>query len=186
MLNWPPMGEATNRPPVKLVLGTIYQDETLLQQALIQLQTLYGPIDFSLYGLPFSHTSYYQAEMGIHLQKSFFSFEHLIAPEDLVEIKLRTNQIENEYMIEKRRRINLDPGYLTAAKLILATTKNQRQRIYLSQGIYAEPELYFHDKSFTPWEWSYPDYCTPEYIAVFNQIRKIYQQQIKAQDLLFI
>jgi len=77
------------------------------------------------------------------------------------------------------RRINIDPGYLDLAKLILASTKDFRHRIYLNKGIYADLTLFYQNKTFQTWEWTFPDYKTAEYIAIFNQIREIYTKQIK-------
>jgi hypothetical protein len=39
------------------------------------------------------------------------------------------------------RPLNLDPGYLTEAKLVLATTKDRNHRLYLDRGIFAEVTL---------------------------------------------
>jgi len=61
----------------------------------------------------------------------------------------------------------------------LATTKNRDHRIYIGQGIFAEVTLHFRGKSFRAWEWTYPDYATPEYIAIFNEIRALYREQVK-------
>ena len=77
------------------------------------------------------------------------------------------------------RIINIDPGYLDLSKLILASTKDYKHRIYLTKGIYAEVTLFYQDKTFCPWEWTYPDYKTGEYIEIFNRIRQIYAEQIK-------
>jgi len=75
-------------------------------------------------------------EMGKPLFRQFLSFEKLISPEQLVEIKLFTNQLEQESAEQGRRRVNLDPGYLSLDHLVLATGKPCAHRIYLSQGIW--------------------------------------------------
>jgi len=80
---------------------------------------------------------------------------------------------------ERLRRVNIDPGYLDLSRLVLASTKDFSHRIYLNQGVYAETTLIFKAKTFQPLEWTYPDYRTSEYIEIFNQIREIYNQQIK-------
>jgi len=76
--------------------------------------------------------------------------------------------------------VNIDPGYLDQAKLVLASTKNYVHRVYLNDGIYAELTLFFQDKSFQPWQWTYPDYRTPEYIGIFNHIRELFADQVKS------
>ncbi|MBU3958775.1 MAG: DUF4416 family protein, partial [Candidatus Omnitrophica bacterium] len=100
-------------------------------------------------------------------------------PHTLAKIKIITNQIEKKLSSAESRRINIDPGYLTLAKLILATTKDYRHRIYLRKGIYAEVTLSYQGKTFCPWEWTFADYKTVEYIDIFNRIRELYAQQIK-------
>ena len=80
---------------------------------------------------------------------------------------------------ERNRSINLDPGYISGSKLVLATCKNYSHRIYLDKGIYAEVTLHFQDATFKPWPWTYPDYKSEGYIQSFNKIREIYLKQLK-------
>ena len=79
-----------------------------------------------------------------------------------------------------RRRVNLDPGYVDQAKLVLATTKDRQHRLYLGRGIYGEVTLRFTGGRFEPWEWTYPDYRTPEYRVFFETVRRRYRQQLAA------
>ena len=124
---------------------------------------------------------YFSRELGENLGRKFLGFERLIDPEELASIKLLTNQLEGKFSEGGARRINLDPGYVDSAKLVLATTKNRDHRIYIGQGIFAEVTLHFRGKSFRAWEWTYPDYATPEYIAIFNEIRALYRQQMYSE-----
>ncbi len=110
--------------------------------------------------------------MGPGLQRQFISFKKPISPLELVRIKLWCNAVEQRrFSSGGKRCVNIDPGYLTLSKLVLATTKDHQHRLYLGKGIFAEVTLRFRDKTFMKWEWTYPDYCTPEYIAIFNHIR---------------
>jgi hypothetical protein len=144
-----------------------------------ELVAQFGPLDYESALMPWEFTDYYSRELGENLLRKFLAFERLIEPERLAEIKLFTNQLEAKFSEGGVRRINLDPGYLDSAKLVLATTKNRDHRIYIGQGIFAEVTLRFRGKSFRAWEWTYPDYATPEYIAFFNQIRALYREQMK-------
>ena len=45
--------------------------------------------------LPFRYTRYYESEMGADLRRRLVSFQNLIAPDTLPEIKLATNALEN-------------------------------------------------------------------------------------------
>jgi len=163
----------------KLIIGFIFKEEIVFNKAKAILERKFGRIDFQSQILSFIHTDYYAEEFGQDLKKKFISFQKLITPQQLAGIKILTNKIENYLSREGKRRINIDPGYLDLSKLILATTKDYRHRIYLNRGIYAEVTLFYQGKSFQSWEWTYPDYRTPEYIAIFNQIRELYAQQTK-------
>ncbi len=177
------MGTAEIRPPVKLIAGFIFKNENIFLKTIIKLKDKFGETDFDSKIINFTHTDYYIKEFGTPLFRCFCSFKKLIEADELPKIKLFSNKLEDETLIASSRQINVDPGYLTAGKLILASTKNQQHRIYLTKGIYAEPELFFRNKTFNPWEWTYPDYQTKEYIDVFNQIRSIYISQIKLLGL---
>ncbi len=72
-----------------------------------------------------------------------------------------------------RRRVNLDPGYLIASKLVLATTKDFAHRIYLGQGIYGEVTLnYRRGQGWQPHPWTYADYRSPLALEFFALVRK--------------
>ncbi|MDD5775195.1 MAG: DUF4416 family protein, partial [Candidatus Omnitrophica bacterium] len=134
----------------------------------------FGPIDYESPELPFKHTDYYRREFGTCLIRRFIAFSRLIVPSALASIKIRTNKIEHKTSRSGKRLVNIDPGYIDMAKLVLASTKDFCHRIYLDRGIFAEITLVYRKDSFTRQEWTYPDYRTPEYIAVFNRIRKDY------------
>jgi hypothetical protein len=155
--------------------------ERLFEEATSVLQERFGPVDLKSHIIPFDFTDYYREEMGEGLKRIFISFRQLILPEEIVEIKLHTNRIEEKFLYPgtRNRMINLDPGYIAAGKLVLATTKDHAHRVYLGKGIFAEATLRFFKGSFRPWEWTYPDYRTDEYIRIFNRIRRIYMQQIR-------
>lgn len=173
------MGRIKLSPPVKLIIGFIFKEENTYQRAKLILERRFGKIDFESDTFAFIHTDYYRDEFGQELKKRFISFSKLIPPERLAQIKLTTNKIEKKLSLEDKRLINIDPGYLDLAKLVLASTKDFRHRIYLSHGIYAEITLFYQDKTFQHWDWTFPDYRTKEYVEIFNRLREIYAQQIK-------
>jgi hypothetical protein len=178
------MGQIKPHAPVKLIIGIIIAKLERLEPLHQRLSEQFGAIDFASQILPFDYTPYYEPEMGGGLKRQFVSFESLIVPDELAPIKHLTNEIETEYALDSgARQVNLDPGYISAAKLVLASTKDHAHRIYLRQGIYAEITLRFHRKTFQPWEWTYPDYRTPAYIGIFNHIRHLYMEQLKAHGL---
>ena len=181
------MGTITIPQPVKAVIGVLTPEPCLLPTVYAKLIQHLGPIDFASELLPFTGTSYYEIEMGPGIQRQFIGFKRLVDAGMLAEMKLFTNKVEQTFTMKKpegeARRVNLDAGYLCMAKLVLATTKDNAHRIYLRDGIYAEITLRFYRKTFQPWEWSYPDYRLPTYIAIFNQIREIYRNQLENAEI---
>lgn len=167
------MGTIKKERPVKLIVGFIFGQESPLNKAKTYLERRFGRIDFESQAIPFTHTDYYENEFGKNLKRRFVSFKKLISPTDLAKIKIITNRIEKRLSRGTHRLINIDPGYLDLAKLILASTKDYKHRLYLGEGIWAEVTLFYQNKTFKPWEWTYPDYKTAEYIAIFNQIREL-------------
>ena len=147
----------------------------------------FGEVDIESNTQPFNFTDYYEEEFGENLIQKLFSFCTLIRQDELAEIKIITNDLENntidkkikKNMIRHKRKINLDPGYITLDKYILASTKNGPSRIYLNQGIYAEITLRFINKSFVPCEYTYPNYKTNDYINFLNSVRLKYKLQLR-------
>jgi len=168
------LGKTRKYNPVKLTIGFIYKDETVFAKAESKLRKRFGGIDFQSPAIDFNYTDYYEPEMGKGLRRRFISFRRLIRMEDLYRIKLYTNRLEARFLSGKNRLINIDPGYLDLAKLVLASTKDYSHRIYLRKGIFAEITLSYRNNSFSPNDWTYPDYRASEYVAIFNQIRKLY------------
>ena len=175
------MGQAKPPQPVKLIVSAFTSSDALLQQAKDALAAEWGAIDFESELLPFDHTSYYESEFGTGLVRRIWAFERLIHPGELPAIKRRTNDLEQRWAMNGRRRINLDSGYVSMAKLVLATTKNHGHRIYVGNDIYAEVTLQYRDGAFCPWPWTYPDYGTPRYCALFQEIRRQYVARLRRQ-----
>ncbi len=177
------MGAIHFPPPVKLICGVLFHPAADLEAALAALDAEFGPADLVSPTWPFDYTDYYDAETGPNVQRKFYSFERLIQADSLPDIKRRTNELE---AAEARRPdapavrpVNLDPGYLDAARLVLATTKDHAHRIYLRGGVYAEVTLAYRGGRFEPWPWTYPDYAGPRYKEFFAQVRRRYMRQLK-------
>ena len=174
------MAKAITHIPVKLIVGFISSKPSQFALARRILEKKFGEVDKETPVLDFSHTSYYEEEFGKGLGRKFLSFKNLIPLKRNYAIKLYTNKIERKLSKNNANRtINIDPGYISLAKLVLFTTKNRSHRIYVDKGIYGDLELLFIKKSFQPLEWTYPDYRTGEYIDFFNSVRATYLNQIK-------
>ncbi len=177
------MGETREPGPVKPVACVLYSDETLAARARTLLRPVLGAEDCSSAPFDFDFTDYYQAEMGKSLKRVFLSFDRLIHPGRLADLKASSNAIEAALASEAgnplRRPVNIDPGCLDLSKVVLASTKDRFQRIYIGNGIYAEPTLAYVKGEFRPFSWTYPDMRTDEIRAFFGKVRGIYERQIR-------
>ena len=157
---------------------------SLFDMAENRLEEQLGPLELKSHIFPFHYTDYYEKEIGSDINRQFLSFQKLIDPEALAEVKVFTNTLEEEFKREKAtagRPINLDPGYLASSKLVLASTKDYYHRIYLRKGIYAEVTLRYLKGAFEPFPWTYSDYRSKEYIDFFKAVRTLYMKKLSGQ-----
>lgn len=178
------MGIIKKPDPVKLFIAITYNSYIDLESLLEVLKKNYGDSDLISPIIDFSSfTDYYQPEMGANLQKCWISFKKLIHPGELPAIKHQTNELEVLLSREKEHRdVNLDPGYITRANMILATTKNYSHRIYLTDGIYGDVHYIFSNKKFQLQPWTYPDYKEDVIRHFFEKVRDVYLQQLKGRE----
>jgi len=171
--------------PVKLVCGIIAAEDVHVRKAEERLVESFGPIEARGPRVVFAGTTYYESEMGSGLRRGFIAFRDLITPENLPAIKIRTNSLEDDlqaFFGTSRRIVNLDPGYLTTAALILATAKDFSHRVPLKDGIYAHLELIFTKAGVKRLEWTYPDFRNEDHIPFFRRIRRDYLDTLQAMD----
>jgi hypothetical protein len=113
--------------------------------------------------------------MGSGLQRSFFAFAGEFARERLVEEKRAALELEAEAAARPgaavARPLNVDPGYLTRASLVLASTKDRAHRVYLGSGVFGEVTLLYERGAFRPLPWTYPDFRSERYLAFLAEVR---------------
>ncbi len=172
------MGIPQKPQDVCLICAATYSELHSVDRVKELLTDRFGAVQFQMTPFLFEFTRYYDDEMGTHLKKTIFSFARLIAPERVIEIKHLTNELEAETADRGRRSLNYDPGYIEAAKLVLATTKNFDHRLYLGDGIYGDVQLRFRNGAFTAMEWTYPDYRQQSVLDFLNNVRSWYLQQL--------
>jgi hypothetical protein len=172
------MGAIKNPDPVKLFIGMLSKEISLFDELIQKLVNTYGTPDLESPVLPWEYSDYYTDEMGGELKRKFVFFGQLIDPGTIAEIKLKTNELEQHYLNARGgRRINLDPGYLDSAKLVLVSTKNFSHRIYLDHGIYGEVTLIYSKNNYQPLLYTYRDYRSEEYLTVFRMARSLYKEK---------
>lgn len=173
---------ATPRDPLPalLVVAAFSRHPDALAWARQRLERDFGPVQRLSEAFAFNQTAYYAANMGEGLSKQFLCFGKLVPPERLAAIKVCTNALEQELAqsaaFREPRPVNLDPGLLVLGKFMLATTKDQAHRIYLSDGIFAEVTLHFREGAWVPWPWTYADYREPAVLAFLAGAREDYKR----------
>ena len=129
------MGEIHHPEPALLLLGAISRFDDALRWSRDKAVSTWGPCALESTLFQFDETTYYESTMGPELQKTFFTFEQIVGQQDLADWKRLTDEWEAEYTAlaahEVQRPLNLDPGYITQGKLVLASTKDHSHRIFL-------------------------------------------------------
>jgi len=177
------MGATGTPEPVLRIVAVFSRHAAALEWARAQCTAAWGEAAVVSEVFQFDFTSYYEKSMGAGLLKQLAAFAPLMNPEDLAASKLAANSWEEAYAdsagYEEPRPVNIDPGYISQAKLVLATTKDRDHRIYLRDGIYAEVTLHFRAGDWQPHPWTYADYQTPHYAAFFTRCRNYLREQLR-------
>lgn len=165
------------RPPEKAILfiALLLSKEftpVMMDQLRVKLLREFGEILYETPLREWNWTDYYKDEMGECLKRGFIFFKGIFDPSRLPDVKLKTNEMEEEFSANGKRKVNLDPGYITLSKVVLASTKNYCHRIYLGKGIYGEVTLYYSRHSFKPHLFTYRDYADPATVSIFNSVRE--------------
>jgi len=180
------MGAITTPGPVKLIVGMLSGRQELLAEAVGRLTAEYGPVDVSSGETPFDATDYYDEQMGAGLLRRFVAFRRLIRPEQIRPIKRATNEMEAElaaaHPAGPPRPVNLDPGYVSESKLVLASTKDYAHRIYLGEGIYAEVTLTYAGGRWVAHRHTFPDYASGAYDEFLTRARRALRGQLRSGE----
>jgi len=160
---------------VKYFCGLIYGRETAAQEALAWLEATLGASDSLSEVIPFTVTDYYRAEMGEPLFRRFVSFRAWQPPDRLPAIKAAAMEREELTAVAGKRTVNLDPGYISEANVIIATAKNHYHRVPLRDGIYAHIEYVLKDGRINFLPWTYPDFQTAPYLDFFRQLQELFK-----------
>ncbi len=170
------MGRLREATPARLFVALMHRPDFDPALLLEQLADRYGALDVRCPPYEFE-SSYYEAEMGPGLLKRFVCFAPLLPQERLAGVKRETNRLEDDGADARGRVFNLDPGIITHYSVILATTKGYAHRIYLGEGIYAEPTLLFRRGALDALPWTYPDYQTAAAQTFFREGRRRLMEQ---------
>lgn len=175
------MGAAHEFEQEKLIIGIIYNDMAVYEEAVRVLTEEFGPIDDRSEVFSFSRefSTYYDEELGGEGMRVIFSFRDLVSPDRQADIKIFTNNLEARLSVDGKRQINLDPGFISHGRLMLATTKATGFRIPLHSGIYTELTLFWAKGEWHKFPWSYRDYQSERVQNFLTRVRGKYLQQRK-------
>jgi hypothetical protein len=170
-------------PLVKPVCGLLYPkgEPEWRERAREGLVRIFGAVERESGSFAFCHTDYY-SDISPELLRCFFSFAGL-SPPKLVRWKRAAIALESgsgEGRPGGARRINVDPGYLDGARLVLASTKDNAQRIYLACGIFAEVTLCRRKSGWEGFRHTFPDFASGIYDAFLETARQDWRRDIRA------
>ncbi len=177
------MGKICDFEKEKLIVGVIYHEKEILEEAMKILNERFGECDGMCEEFSFSKefSDYYDGEIGGEGFRRIYSFKETVDASLQAEIKEFTNDIEVRFALEGNRRINLDPGFINHGRLMLATTKAAGFRIPLKRGIYTELTLFYAKGEWHKLPWSYRDYQSKKVQDFLTETRKIYLSQRKEE-----
>lgn len=172
---------------VKLIVGIFLKNKPRLVSVATELTDRFGPADAVSPWFPFDLTTYYDAEMGSPLFRRMLSFKRLIDRSTLSEIKHQTVDIEQKHARKRKRRVNIDPGYISREHVALATGKNFSHRIYAGGGVFLDLTLIYSKGSFHELPWTYPDYSLKpmkNYLMTVRQkyVHDLMQKKMKEEE----
>lgn len=178
------MGLPQPHRPVLLFTAAFSRHSEAIDWARQRLTAEWGAIALESPLFEFRETTFYDGTMGAGLMKVLWVFETLVNPQELTVFKHQTNTWEEEYRQlathAESRPLNLDPGYVTEAKLVLATTKDRDHRLYLADGIFGEVTLFFRQGAWQSRPWTYPDYQRPEYHQFLSRSREYLRSKLRS------
>ncbi|MGQ9602625.1 MAG: DUF4416 family protein [bacterium] len=166
---------------IKIFCGLIGEKQALTKVDAILCEH-FGKIDLQSEIIRFDVTDYYAEEMGKDLYRKWIGFGGLRQRGFLPLAKHIATLVENDLRVMGRRTVNIDPGYVDNAQVVLATRKNYAHRIYIGMGYFAEVALIFRNGQFRTLEWTYPDYRSDEALRFFTKAREIYRREVASVE----
>jgi hypothetical protein len=166
--------------PVLPILGVLGADGQLAEQAIAAFSELHGEVALRGPVVPFDDTDYYEPELGSALTRQYLAFSALFAAEQLAELKEQATELEQRFAAAGRRRINLDPGYIDATKVVLASYKVGPQKLHVGRGVWADLVLWYSHGQFQRLPWTFPDLQSEAHLPLFERARGHYKGLARA------
>ena len=164
---------------VKRITGILFPSDNLglLHWSIDELAKLWGNPEILSEPVRFDKTDYYH-EIHPDLSRAFACFPGLVNALGLADWKHEAINIE-AMSRQPIRAVNIDPGYIDGARLILASTKDHAHSIYLRDGIYAEVTMRFRFKHWQSFDYTFPDFASGVYDEFLSRVRKLWLMEVK-------
>lgn len=164
------MAEFKDIPKARLVMALMYPIDYPVKKAKEALIKKFGEIESESEEFDFNFTAYYEKEFGKSLKKLFIAFKKPIERENLVGIRIYTQELEDKLKDGDKRKINIDPGYMTKENLVVASLKEQPYKIYLGKGVFGHMIFMFKKDDVISFRHTFPDYLAQK--GFFIKVRK--------------
>ena len=171
-------GPQVEGPLVKRVAGVLYPDEARWAWVLDELTRLWGTPDLVSKPVPFTMTDYYR-DIAPFLLRRFVCLPALADAGGLADWKRQSREIEGRSRAPVRA-VNIDPGYVDGARLVLASTKDHAHRIWLRDGIYAEVTLRWRFGKWESFDYTFPDFRSGVYDGFLSAARRLWLEERRA------
>ena len=173
------MARPQEPPPGILIVSVIYSSLDALADALQALERRFGRVQYETMEIECAVAKTYLEEMGDNLMRRFFSFERLISRAALPEVKAQCAKIEAQYSDQVDdflfRTVNIDPGVLCEANLVIAGYRDLKHRVYLRDEVYAETCLIYNRDHWARLPWTSPEFYDDEAVDFFDRTRASFE-----------
>ncbi|GHS97837.1 hypothetical protein AGMMS50276_18570 [Synergistales bacterium] len=164
-------------PSAKLITGVLYPatvDFDWFGWVVSELEALWGVAEIISDSVPFNHTDYYH-EIASSLLRRFICFGGMRGAGGLVDWKKEAIAIEAKS--RSPRVVNIDPGYIDGARLVLASTKDHAHRVYVRDGIFAEVTMRYRNKKWAHFDYTFPDFASGVYDPFLTEARRLWMKE---------
>ncbi len=142
----------------QLIIALLYKETSVYEQCLKELKHVFGPFTLVCKEYPFTFSDFYADEMGTDLKKRLVVFKKFIDSKGLKQTKIQTASLEQKFMVDGKRTVNIDPGMMSKKVFYLASFKKKYFKIDLGGGIYMHKLFEFRDGKIIENETTFGDY----------------------------
>lgn len=165
--------------PGKVIASIVYSSLDALADAVTVLEKKFGRVVCETLDIPCCDQKTYREEMGEDLIRRFVSFDREIDRSALFDLKCYCYKVEQQFsdMVGDFmfRTVNIDPGIITPANIVIASHHDANYKIYLKDGVFSEIALIHGRGRYLRLPWTNDDYCSEEAISFFERVRDTFE-----------